>query len=82
MTLEQEAAAAMSRNEVTKVICASKHEVLGKIKRGEADALSVTQTGVVLENGELLSHHAVVFHDRKLGERVRQAMMRGFGLGA
>jgi hypothetical protein len=60
------------------VHCASKAEVLRKIQNDEADAMCVKGT-VILET-PALSHYAVRFHDRNLGEKVRAMSIKGFNL--
>jgi len=79
MGLEERASKAMKNGEVTKVPCGSKSAVLSKIEKGEADAMSVSDP---VQVGELsvMSHYAVRFNDRELGEAVRKLVMRGFGL--
>ena len=79
MGLEERASKAMKNGEVTKVPCSSKGAVLSKIKDDEADAMSVSDP---IQIGEMsvMSHYAVRFNDRELGEAVRKLVMMGFGL--
>ncbi len=83
MTVQEKAARAMRRNEVTKTSCGSgppgKASVLILIRQGMADAMSVSNV-VVMGETTIVDHYAVKFNDRKLGDEVRALTMEGFGL--
>lgn len=79
MTVQERAVAALDAGEATKTACPSKQAVLKKIKDGDADAMSVGAP-FMLEDSVVVSHYAVRFKDRQLGESVRQLTMEGFGL--
>jgi hypothetical protein len=79
LSLEARAARALKKKQCARELCASKAEVLERIRTGRCDALSV-QEGLRLETKVLMSHYAVRFHDRELGEAVRAVSARGFGI--
>lgn len=79
MTLEERAARALRAGKVTKTACSSKAAVLKKIKDDDADAMSVGEP-FKLEDTVLVSHYAIRFNDRKLGQAVRLITMEGFGI--
>jgi ABC-type amino acid transport substrate-binding protein len=76
--LETRASQAVEDGTVDKVAVSSKEEVLQMVVDGKADVMSVNR--VVLLGMNMLSHYAVRFHDRELGEAVRALFMKGFGL--
>lgn len=79
LSLETRAGVAMEKNECDKEHCGSKVEVMRRIEEGQADAMSVSNDLIIGEH-TLKSHYAVRFHDRALGEAVRQHTMKGFGI--
>lgn len=80
--LEQRAQEAMEKGEATQTRQPSKQAVLDLIKDDKADALSVSRAEFWIEDpgSPFLTHYAVRFNDRKLGEEVRAHTMRGFNL--
>jgi len=76
--LEARAHQAVENGAVDKVAVSSKEEVLQMVVDGKADVMSVNR--VILFGMNMLSHHAVRFHDRELGEAVRALFMKGFGV--
>jgi len=81
VTLEERAKAAFAKGECDRESCPSKEAVLSRIEDGRADAMSA---GPVLTIGDLtlMTHTAIHFHDRELGEAVRKVTLEGFGLRA
>lgn len=77
--IEMRAEAAFDATEFTCTVCSSKQDVLNRIRRDEADVMSVDTLSYQGES--MPRHYAVRFDDRELGVQVRSMTMRGFGLG-
>lgn len=76
--LEARANQAVEDGAVDKVAASSKEEVIQMVVDDKADVMSVNR--VMLFGMSMLSHYAVRFHDRELGEAVRALFMKGFDL--
>ena len=81
LSLEQQAAKALKAGKMIRTPCKSKQEVLHLICCDRADAMSVIPPSFHMGEFEAgMSHYAIRFEDRVLGEQVRQHSIRGFGL--
>jgi hypothetical protein len=79
ISVEEKAQEAVNRGEITKTLCDTKQEVLDLIQADKADAISVVPMGFWQED-PILSHYAIRFNDRELGEQARVITMRGFNI--